>query len=144
MLTAQAAVEQPPRKVRFVAAMPAELPVSEPMSKVPRVSKQDVRSIMATLAVLRAEKARQLATHVPVIVEAAEEAGEEGDVEMTVPQWPVVPQRTADRFSAFEPYRSTGQASPHTIWEKTTVQPVSLGPTEDPEGLRFSFFGNRP
>jgi hypothetical protein len=52
----------------------------------------------------------------------------------------VVPKRTAINLKPFTPYASSGQASPQTIHDKTGLIPVNVTPSDDPEGIRYSFF----
>ena len=131
--------EQPPQKVRFLAAVPADRPVSEPMAKVPHYSKADVKSVVAAIAMIKEERDRRIAVRFASSVEAATEPAEGGDVVLAMEEPTVVPPRTAVSAVTFEPHASTGQTSPQTVCNKATIIPVSIAPSEDPEVLRYSF-----
>ena len=119
---------------------PRTFPASGPMTKVPRYSKGDVKTVMAALILIKEERNRKLAIRLAVTAKAVEEAKERGDYGAVASDPVVAPQRAATGMQPFVPYVSAGQASPQTIHDKTGVSPVSVTHSDDPEWLRYAFF----
>ena len=100
---------QPPLKVRFLEPEIIDIPAKEPMQKVPRFSKGDVRQVMATLNLIKGERNRRMAIREAIAAVAIEMAKERCDYGALVGEPGVAPQRAATGLPEFTPpYVSEG------------------------------------